>query len=198
MIKRISKHIKWKIKYHGTGIRTKNIGRDVCFGINVNLAKSSEIWGGYIGNYTYVMEYTCIDNATIGKFCSIGRNVCIGCWMHDYRKISDSPRLYREILDTQYDDTNHSVCIGNDVWIGDYAVIIKGNIGDGAVIGAGAIVTGDVPPYAIVAGNPARVVGYRFEGAMIQKLCDGKWWDWEIDKIKRNSEFFVNGGEIKE
>lgn len=76
-----------------------------------------------------------------------------------------------------YIDQELRVEIGNDVWIGDNVVILKGKIGDGAVIGAGAVVTRDVPPYAIVAGNPARVIKYRFDDETIRKLLKEKWWD---------------------
>lgn len=90
--------------------------------------------GGHVGDYTYIMGQTCIAYANIGKFCSIGEHCSIGGWEHPYKLISDSPRLYREILDIEYDDLNSSVVIENDVWIGDNAVIINGTIGTGSII----------------------------------------------------------------
>lgn len=81
--------------------------------------------------------------------------------MHDYNKESLSPRFYREIKKEDYDDLNRNVVIGNDVWIGDNSIILKGTIGDGAVIGAGSVVTHDIPSYAICVGNPAKVIGFR-------------------------------------
>ncbi|WP_275666539.1 CatB-related O-acetyltransferase [Laribacter hongkongensis] len=76
------------------------------------------------------------------------------------------------------------VVIGNDVWIGSYAFIMSGvNIGDGAVIAANAVVTKDVPPYAIVAGNPARVVKFRFSHEIVDCLLRIKWWDWPVEKV---------------
>lgn len=198
MIKRIINHLKWTKKYRGTGIHTKNIGDDVSFGSNVNISKDSQIWGGYVGDYTYIMGQTCVAFANIGKFCSIGEHCSIGGWKHPYKLISDSPRLYREILDIEYDDLNSSVVIENDVWVGDNAVIIKGTIGTGSIIGAGAVITHDVPPYAIVAGNPGHIIGYRFDDARICELLESRWWDWDIDKIKRNRDFFMNGGNKTE
>ena len=81
---------------------------------------------------------------------------------------------------------NHcQIIIGNDVWIGAHATIMGGvKIGNGAVIGAGAVVAKDVPPYAIVLGNPARVIKYRFDEATIEWLQKLRWWNWTPEKIK--------------
>lgn len=75
--------------------------------------------------------------------------------------------------------------IGNDVWIGRGATVLPGvSIGHGAVVGADAVVTRDVPPYAIVAGNPARVIRFRFSEATIPRMLEIRWWDWNDEKIK--------------
>lgn len=74
--------------------------------------------------------------------------------------------------------------IGHDVWLGRNALILSGvNIGDGAVIGAGAVVVKDIPPYAIAAGNPARVIRYRFDRQQIAALEKIQWWNWDDSKI---------------
>lgn len=81
--------------------------------------------------------------------------------------------------------------IGNDVWIGANVTILRGvHIGDGAVIGANTLVNKDIPPYAIVVGCPARVIKYRFEETVIQKLLNLKWWNWTDEKIQRNLALF--------
>lgn len=81
--------------------------------------------------------------------------------------------------------------IGNDVVIGVNALVISGvKIGDGAVVGAGSVVTKDVPPYAIVAGNPARIIKYRFSQEQIKALLRIRWWDWTIEEIKEFKEYF--------
>lgn len=86
---------------------------------------------------------------------------------------------------------NRSVEIGNDVWIGANVIILPGvKIGDGAVIAAGAVVTHDVAPYAIVGGVPAKVIKYRFSRDVIAKFLRIKWWDWSIEKIEENIELF--------
>lgn len=78
------------------------------------------------------------------------------------------------------------VIIGNDVWIGTEAVILSGvTIGDGAVIGARSVVTRDVPPYAVVAGNPARLVKRRFDEETVSKLLEIKWWEWDNARIEQ-------------
>jgi virginiamycin A acetyltransferase len=87
--------------------------------------------------------------------------------------------------------------VGNDVWIGMEAVIMPGaRIGDGAIVGARAVVSGAVPPYAIVAGNPARVVRLRFDENTIARLLAIKWWDWPAEKISRNVNL-LRGGEVE-
>lgn len=84
--------------------------------------------------------------------------------------------------------------IGNDVWIGREATIMPGvTIGDGAVIGAHSVVTKDVDPYAIVAGNPARIIRRRFNDADIARLLAAKWWDWPIEKITQHAATLMSG-----
>lgn len=86
--------------------------------------------------------------------------------------------------------------IGNDVWIATGAVLVCGNhalkIGDGAVVAAGAVVTKDVPPYAVVAGCPAEIIKYRFDKDTIEKLLNLKWWDKDSDWIKEKVSVFTD------
>ncbi len=84
--------------------------------------------------------------------------------------------------------------IGNDVWIGMDVVVLSGvTINDGAVIAARTVVTKDVPPYAVVAGNPGRVKKKRFDEETIIKLLEIRWWDWPLEKIKANTHLLCSG-----
>jgi len=127
----------------------------------------------------------------IGKFCSIPPfrvHVFLG-GDHDFLRLSTYPFGY-VLRDSRYLEGFHKtkgdVCIGNDVWIGIGTIIFSGvNIGDGAVVGAYSVVRTRVPPYAIVMGNPAQIVGYRFPQEKIEALLKIKWWDWDIREIKK-------------
>lgn len=82
--------------------------------------------------------------------------------------------------------TKGNVVIGNDVWVGSEATILSGvTIGDGAVVGAQALVTRSIPPYGIVGGNPARLLGKRFDDKIIQRLLAIRWWDWDDITLDR-------------
>jgi acetyltransferase-like isoleucine patch superfamily enzyme len=87
--------------------------------------------------------------------------------------------------------STRNTTIGNDVWVGYGAMILGGaNVGDGAVIAAGSVVFTDVPPYAIVAGNPAKVVRSRFSPKIVERLLRIQWWRWPEDRIRANLEWF--------
>lgn len=146
-----------------------------------------------IGKWSYgrlsVQEWVVSGTFTIGNYCSVaGVNVLLGGGHHQHWISSYSfPRLWKEHAGhMEYGTTRGDVTIGNDVWVGQNALILSGvTIGDGAVIGAGSVVRTDVPPYAIVVGNPSRVVGYRFEQEAIDEMLKICWWDWPEEKIQQ-------------
>ena len=90
--------------------------------------------------------------------------------------------------------TQGDIIIGNDVWIGYETLIMSGvTIGDGAIIGARAVVTKDVPPYTIVAGVPAKPIRRRFNDEVIETLQSAQWWNWEKERIEKNLDAIIHG-----
>lgn len=143
--------------------------------------------------------YNCeICNAEIGSFCSIANNVIIGGAMHPITWVSTSPVFYdgRDSVKKKYSTHKRQedlqTIIGHDVWIGEGAKIKQGiKIGTGAVVGMGAIVTKDVPPYAIVAGNPARVIRMRFDEIIVQQLLASQWWTFSDEKLSHMAQYIT-------
>jgi len=145
-----------------------------------------------IGDWTYgnpiIKSWDEKTKLTIGKFCSIAGNVQL-LLGGEHRKDWITTFPFSEFLEDAsfiegHPHTKGDVTIGNDVWICQNAIILSGvNIGNGAIIGAGCVVTKDVPAYAIVAGNPPRIVGLRFSEYQIAELEKIAWWDWEIERI---------------
>lgn len=153
-----------------------------------------------IGKRTYTGPFDMIFNAKIGSYTSISYGVTIGPPEHNYHKTTAHPFIYDSFFGIvtkdnclRNDKFDKPIEIRSDVWIGANVTILRGvHIGDGAVIGANALVNKDVPPYAIVAGCPARIIKYRFTESVIQKLLELQWWLWSDEKIKRNLNLFFN------
>ncbi len=147
-----------------------------------------------IGKYTYVARNTLIQNAVIGAFCSISEGCNIGMPSHPAYFASTSPiflkgnnYLKKNLSHKAYENCPETD-IGNDVWIGAHAQIKSGiRIGNGAIIGAGAVVTKDIPPYAVVGGIPAHIIKYRFDESTCKKLNDSRWWDISDMELMRGS-----------
>lgn len=194
-------------------------GKSVKFGRGCNIAKYTEFEGhNYIGNGSTmngVIGYGSYigDNVRIygkiGRYCSIADNVTVVNGNHPTsRFVSTHPAFYSDtngvglhfgdkvkFSEFSYADKHNkmAVVIGNDVWIGYGAILLAGvTVGDGAIIAAGAVVTKDVPPYAIVGGVPAKVIRKRFSEEEIAVLLQTKWWERDEQWLRTHYDDFEN------
>jgi acetyltransferase-like isoleucine patch superfamily enzyme len=152
-----------------------------------------------IGDYTSVGKKGVIVctpdfSVIIGKRTSIAESVYISTRDHPIAGASTAYSLFDAMDENGWYaalSRRQGITIGNDVWIGLRCSILRGvTIGDGAIIGAHAVVTKDVEPYTIVGGVPAKPIRKRFPKDVIRQLLGLKWWDWPEEKIKRNKRFF--------
>lgn len=174
--------------------------------VNVN---TSKIGGVSIGRFNSINNSKIIvgdGSITIGSFCSIiGTHFLLTG--HDYNRIT-TYYLKRHILHQESNEETHNlesfIKIGNDVWIGDNTTILEGvTIGDGCVIGAGSVVTKDCEPYGIYAGNPAKLIKYRFSQRLRSELLNLEWWNSDIETLRKiamisNLNIYDNWGKIVE
>jgi virginiamycin A acetyltransferase len=158
----------------------------------------------HIGRHTYGIREDTITEAKaatpviFGQFCSISTGVLIiADVLHSADRVSTFPLMSRfGGVPRDPATRQRPVTIGNDVWIERRAMLLPGvTIGDGAVIVAGAVVSEDVPPYAIVSGNPAKLVRYRFDPDTVKKLLAIRWWDWSEEKITEELPYFYGAVE---
>ena len=156
-----------------------------------------------IGDYTIVEKNAVIHDVQIGKFCEISWHCSMGGDNHNYllptihhwywNKSFGFEREDQTVGGTNFYNKLHKeeCVIGNDVWIGSGVTINrKVHIGNGAILASGAVVTKDVPDYAIVGGVPAKIIKYRFPQETIQRLLKIAWWDWREDILKENRHLF--------
>lgn len=142
------------------------------------------------GAYSYMGYNNIVRYCSIGKFCSLAWNISIGGDNHPIHHGSTFPgHRWNTVLGEERPVLAHEAPagkIGNDVWVGSGATVLYGvNIGDGAVVAAGALVNRNVPPYAVVAGVPAKVIKMRFAPEIIQGLSRCHWWDLPVDGLKK-------------
>lgn len=169
--------------------------RDCNIDSTARVCSKSELNSVLMGKYSYIGNDCFMVNVDIGAFCSVADRVCIGGAGHPIERVSSSPVFHEgaNVLSKNfqffpYDHTPKTV-IENDVWIG-IGVIVKAGvtIHNGAVVGAGSVVTHDVPAYEIWAGNPAKKIRDRFDKDTMEKLKKTKWWslpDTEIQEISK-------------
>jgi acetyltransferase-like isoleucine patch superfamily enzyme len=165
------------------------------------LFRGTRLIGSALGAYSYVQAGSAIYNSDIGPFCSIAENVTIGLDGHPTFMVSTSPVFYDNTQplprfltqDRVFTEASPRTTIGADVWIGQGAIIRAGvRIGVGAVIGSASMVTKDVPPYTIAAGNPCRPIRQRFTEETCRKLIESRWWDFHESKLMNLASLFSN------
>lgn len=176
------------------------------FESNIVVAKGAIVSGTYIGRNTYVSSGANLSNCKIGRFCSIATDIKVVPDTHPSSVfVSSCPsffstnkqngqsfvktKKFKELLSID----GYDIVVGNDVWIGTRAMIKGGvRIGDGAIVAMGAVVTKDVPPYAIVGGVPAKIIKYRFTEKQISKLLQIQWWNQSDEWLKVHVDEFEN------
>jgi acetyltransferase-like isoleucine patch superfamily enzyme len=178
-------------------VQRLELGDYVRLGERMALRGTSFIFGDhcYTGN-----EVTLAGTGgfVMGKFSSLGERVSCRLGRSHHRMHTAANFPFGRV--PQFDDpawiageapdVGTACTIGNDVWVGMHVIIQSHvTIGDGAVVSAGSVVTHDVPPYAIVGGNPAQLIAFRFKPSLIAELLELRWWDWPIEKIRRNRDF---------
>ncbi|TVR72799.1 MAG: acetyltransferase [Sphaerobacteraceae bacterium] len=155
-----------------------------------------------IGDYSYLVTGCTAIYSTIGKFCSIASGTHINPGNHPTWRVTQNHMTYRRVSYrfAETDDAEifawrraNAVTIGHDVWIGTNAIILPGvSVGTGAVVAAGAVVSKDVEPYAIVGGVPAKPIRERFPAKVAEKLQEIAWWDWSREELEARIVDFNN------
>lgn len=139
-----------------------------------------------LGSYNYFSPYALVNNAVIHNYCSIGPGCKIGLGEHDFHMISTCTKVADGTGRMSLFDKEKPAIIEDDVWLGANVVVKQGiKISVGAVVGANAVVTHDVPAYAIAVGVPARIIGYRFDSGTIDKITSSRWYEQELDDAKK-------------
>ena len=185
--------------FHPSAIRNSKLHPTAKVGTDCNIVNCS------MGRYSYIGSNTNVSMTTVGAFTSISANCSIGGGAHPIDWVSTSPAftdarsILRVNIVPNHFEPHKQTEIGNDVWIGTHVLIKAGvRIGDGAIIGMGSVVTKDVGPYEIWAGNPAKCIKKRFNDEIIDGLRKSKWWEYDVEKLQSlgasmtDPEAFIN------
>lgn len=165
-----------------------------------SLQRKAKLMNSHVGRNSRICINTELFNTTVGNFSIIARNCIVGLGAHPTNTLSPHSIFYKKnrwkwhndwCHDTGFRESDKPIAIGNGVWIGMRCLILDGvTIGDGAIVAAGAVVTKDVPPFAVVGGIPAKVLKYRFSPDIIERLLEIKWWNLPDEEITRIKDLF--------
>lgn len=174
------------------------------FGEDMIISKGTKFYYGDVsfGRGTRIAANSVFSNITVGNYTVFAQDFRMLGFVHDYSAFTINnilPEIIGKRVNCMLNNTGGGhepsiqnypqTIIGSDVWIGEFVTIKGGvHIGDGAIVAARSVVTHDVPPFAIVAGVPARFVKWRFDEEQIELMKEIKWWDWDKEKIARNYE----------
>ena len=171
-------------------IRDSEIHRTARVGSGSNILKSK------MGRYSYIGSYCTAAYCEIGSFCSVSDNCSIGGASHPLEWASTSPAMSagKNILNANFSDLPYdayqTTVIGHDVWIGQGCYIKSGvRLSTGCVIGMGSVVTKDVGPYEIWAGNPAKLIRKRFDDETVEALLESKWWELSDEDLRKAAPY---------
>jgi acetyltransferase-like isoleucine patch superfamily enzyme len=129
--------------------------------------------------------------ATFGRWCAIGSDLHVVTSDHDYGLANLHYGLF-DLIGTERVALPGAVQVRDAVWIGDRVTLLRGaDVGLGCIVGAGAIVSGQLPPFTICVGAPAKAIRPRFEADVVELLQELRWWDWDTDRLRRNRAFFA-------
>lgn len=190
---RFIQQIKTVWQRRGTKVSPLAILHEVQYDTTSSIRSLVKMERACIGKCSSIGTLSAAYDCEIGKFCSIARECYIGGASHPLDRVSTSGCFYLKSNFTgtcYHEDQDYHwhkrTNIGNDVWLGIRTIVQGGvTIGDGAVIGAGSIVTKSIGPYEIWAGNPARFIRKRFDDETIEKLLQSKWWDWDDERLRK-------------
>jgi virginiamycin A acetyltransferase len=147
---------------------------------------------GYGTNVSGPSIFKGSEEISVGRYCAIGEGVRMISSNHRTDLANMQYRLQRRLGFEESEASRGPIRIGNNVWIGDAAIVLDGiSVGDGAVVAAGAVVTRDVPPFAIVAGSPARVIRMRFDEQQVARLSELAWWHWPEEEMRKHRNLFT-------
>ena len=209
-MKQLLKTLLMNLRYRKRNVKimySSKIGWNSSFEGN-NRIGTKCVFTGYMGYGSYMGSY-CNLTATIGKYCSLGNYIHVARGRHPAHDwVSTHPAFYSKAKQAGFtfssenrfqeevyaDPINRaSVVIENDVWIGDNVLLMAGvRLKNGAIVAAGAVVTKDVEPYSIVAGIPAKVIGYRFDKEYVKVVEETEWWNKSPEWLEQNSDLFTD------